>query len=267
MEINSPKTGSKFMPGQLQGKVILITGGAQGIGLECARAYAREGARIAIADIDDKQAERAMKEIGPAALSVSCDVTDGNSVANAVAQVIAVFGTIDAVHNNAGISMPSRPLHLTEEYEWDRLLQINLKSIFWTTKVCYSYLKESRGAILNTASMVGIIGQTNHAAYVATKGGMISLTKAMALDYAADGIRVNAVCPAGVWTPMLRQWAKEQENSIETEDYLDRIHPLGYCPEGDVIADVSVFLLSTAARFITGCILPVSGGAELGYRL
>jgi meso-butanediol dehydrogenase/(S,S)-butanediol dehydrogenase/diacetyl reductase len=255
------------MSGQLQGKCILVTGGAQGIGLECARSYVCEGARVAIADIDHEQAGKAMKELGPAALSVSCDVADGNSIANAVERIIVEFGKIDAVHNNAGISMPSKPLHLTEEDEWDRLVQVNLKSVFWTTKVCYPYLKASRGAILNTASMVGIIGQSNHAAYVATKGAMISLTKAMALDYAADGIRVNAVCPAGVWTPMLRQWATEQQNPAEIETYLDRIHPLGYCPEGDVIADASVFLLSTAARFITGCILPVSGGAELGYRL
>jgi len=253
------------MPGQLQGKCILITGGAQGIGLECARAYLREGARVAIADVDHEQTEKAVQELG--AFGVSCDVADGASVTKAVAQVLAEFGGIDAVHNNAGISMPSKPLHLTEEEEWDRLLCVNLKSVFWTAKACYPSLKASRGSILNTASMVGTMGQTNHAAYVATKGGMISLTKAMALDYAADGIRVNAVCPAGVWTPMLRQWATEQENPAEIESYLDRIHPLGYCPGGDVIADASVFLLSPAARFITGCILPVSGGAELGYRL
>ena len=255
------------MSGQLHEKHILITGGAQGIGLECARAYIREGARVAIADIDQEQAEKALQELGPAAISVACDVADGASVEKAVAQVIAAFGTINAVHNNAGISMPSKPLHLTTEEEWDRLLQINLKSVFWTTKTCYPYLKASHGSILNTASMVGVIGQSNHAAYVATKGAMISLTKAMALDYASEGIRVNAVCPAGVWTPMLRQWATEQENPAEIESYLDRIHPLGYCPGGDVIADASVFLLSPAARFITGCILPVSGGAELGYRL
>jgi len=255
------------MSGQLHGKHILITGGAQGIGLECARAYIREGAIVAIADIDQEQAEKAVQELGPAAISVACNVADGASVEKAVAQVIATFGTIDAVHNNAGISMPSKPLHLTTEEEWDRLLQINLKSVFWTTKTCYPYLKASHGSILNTASMVGVIGQSNHAAYVATKGAMISLTKAMALDYASEGIRVNAVCPAGVWTPMLRQWATEQENPAEIESYLDRIHPLGYCPGGDVIADASVFLLSPAARFITGCILPVSGGAELGYRL
>ena len=255
------------MPGQLQGKCILITGGAQGIGLECARAYLREGARVAIADVDHEQTEKAVQELGAAAFGVSCDVADGASVTKAVAKVLAEFGVIDAVHNNAGISMPSKPLHLTEEEEWDRLLCVNLKSVFWTAKACYTSLKASRGSILNTASMVGVMGQSNHAAYVATKGGMISLTKAMALDYAADGIRVNAVCPAGVWTPMLRQWATEQENPAEIESYLDRIHPLGYCPGGDVIADASVFLLSPAARFITGCILPVSGGAELGYRL
>jgi NAD(P)-dependent dehydrogenase (short-subunit alcohol dehydrogenase family) len=255
------------MPGQLQGRCILITGGAQGIGLECSRAYVREGARVAIADIDHQRAENAVKELGPSAVSVPCDVADGNSIANAVESILAEFGKIDAVHNNAGISVPPKPLHLTEEDQWDRLVQVNLKSVFWTTKLCYPYLKASRGAILNTASMVGIIGQSNHAAYVATKGAMISLTKAMALDYAADGIRVNAICPAGVWTPMLRQWATEQENPSAIEAYLDRIHPLGYCPEGDVIADASVFLLSSAARFITGCILPVSGGAELGYRL
>ena len=253
------------MSGQLQGKCILITGGAQGIGMECARAYTREGARVAIADVDHEQTGKAVQEIG--AFGVSCDVADGASVTKAVAQVIAEFGVIDAVHNNAGISMPSKPLHLTDEEEWDRLLRVNLKSVFWTAKACYTHLKASRGSILNTASMVGTMGQANHAAYVATKGGMISLTKAMALDYAADGIRVNAVCPAGVWTPMLRQWATEQENPAEIESYLDRIHPLGYCPGGDVIADASVFLLSPAARFITGCILPVSGGAELGYRL
>jgi len=114
--------------------------------------------------------------------------------------------------------------------------------------------------------MVGLIGQQNHAAYVATKGGMISLTKAMAADYAQYGIRVNAVCPAGVWTPMLEHWCEEQPDPAGIRQYLDDIHLLGDCPHGDVIADAAVFLLSNKARFLTGCILPVSGGAELGYR-
>ena len=125
---------------------------------------------------------------------------------------------------------------------------------------------ESKGAILNTASMVGLLGQQDHAAYVASKGGMISLTKAMAADYAKYQVRVNAVCLAGAWTPMLEQWALDQPNPAGIREYLDGIHLLGYCPRGDVIADAAVFLLSAKARFITGCILPVSGGAELGYR-
>jgi meso-butanediol dehydrogenase / (S,S)-butanediol dehydrogenase / diacetyl reductase len=255
------------MAGQLNRKRILITGGAQGIGLECVRAYVREGARVVILDVSAEALANASRDFGASALAIECDVADGPSLEHAIATTVANLGGLDCVHNNAGISRPSTPLHLTEEEEWDRIFRVNLKSVFWMGKHSYAHLKKSRGSILNTASMVGIIGQSDHAAYVATKGGMISLTKAMALDYASVGIRVNAICPAGVWTPMLRQWAAEQQDPESIKSYLNRIHPLGECPEGDVIADASVFLLSNAARFITGCILPVSGGAELGYRL
>jgi NAD(P)-dependent dehydrogenase (short-subunit alcohol dehydrogenase family) len=187
-------------------------------------------------------------------------------VESAISSVLKTVGRIDAVHNNAGIATPSKPLHETDEEEWDKLQRINLKSVYWTTRYAFEALRDSKGTILNTASMVGLIGQQDHAAYVATKGGMISLTKAMAADYARYSIRVNAICPAGVWTPMLEQWCSEQKDPAGIGKYLDDIHLLGYCPRGDVIADTSVFLLSDKARFITGCILPVSGGAELGYR-
>src|SRR5690606_13604365 len=138
--------------------------------------------------------------------------------------------------------------------------------VWLTTRYGLDDLRVARGAILNTSSLVGEIGQEKHAAYAATKGGMNALTKSMALDYAPFGIRVNAVCPAGVWTPMLRAWSAELGNREEMEVYLDGIHALGYCPPADVIADACVFLLSERARFITGCLLPVTGGAELGYR-
>jgi NAD(P)-dependent dehydrogenase (short-subunit alcohol dehydrogenase family) len=173
---------------------------------------------------------------------------------------------LDAVHNNAGIAMPSKAIHETSEAEWDALFDINLKSVFHTTRHAFDALKSTKGCILNTSSLVGVIGQEIHAAYTATKGGMNTLTKSMALDYAKHGIRVNAVCPAGTWTPMLRKWSAEQPDPSSIESYLDEIHPLGYCPEGDVIADPCVFLLSSKARFITGHIMHVSGGAELGYR-
>ncbi len=250
----------------LEKKVVFLTGAASGIGRECALACAREGASVVIADADPDQAHLTAAGLRADALAVECDVSDGLSVERAVAAALARFGRIDAVHNNAGISTPSKTLDATSETEWDRLMTVNLKSIFWTTRAALPALKLSGGAILNTASLVGQIGQASHAAYAATKGAMIALTKCMALDYAPFGIRVNAVCPAGVWTPMLEQWATEQPDPPRIHKYLDEIHALGYCPHGDVVGDAAVFLLSERARFITGCILPVSGGAELGYR-
>ena len=250
----------------LESKCVFITGAASGIGRECAAAYAREGAAVAIADIDRRGAEDAAHSIGGNTIALECDVANGASAEKAARAALLHFGRLDAVHNNAGISTPSKPLDETDEAEWDRLMTVNLKSIYWTTRAALPALKASRGVILNTASMVGLIGQSAHAAYSATKGAMITLTKSMALDYAGHGIRVNAICPAGVWTPMLEQWCGEQPDPEAIRSYLDQIHVLGYCPRGDVVADAAVFLLSDRARFLTGCILPVSGGAELGYR-
>jgi meso-butanediol dehydrogenase/(S,S)-butanediol dehydrogenase/diacetyl reductase len=254
------------MPTDLGGKVIVLTGGADGIGRECALAYAREGATVAILDRDLDQAMRTASDAGEDSIALRADVADGDQLRIALIEVLDRFGRIDAVHNNAGVASPSKPLHETTEEEWDVVQRINLKSVFWTTKFAFDALVASKGTILNTASMVGLIGQQDHAAYVASKGGMIALTKAMAADYARYGIRVNAVCPAGVWTPMLERWCGEQADPAGIRQYLDDIHLLGACPHGDVIADAAVFLLSSKARFVTGCILPVSGGAELGYR-
>ena len=252
--------------GFLAGKIILVTGGGSGIGRECALKYSHEGASVCVADIDWAAANRTCAELSGENLAVECDVSSGTAFREAVEETVRRLGGLDTVHNNAGISSPSKPLHETSEAEWDALLNVNVKSVYWSARFALPYLIEHRGSILNTASMVGLIGQTDHAAYVATKGAMIALTKAMALDYAPHGVRVNAICPAGVWTPLLRRWAAEQQNPAEIEQYLDRIHALGYCPEPDVVADAAAFLISDQARFLTGCILPVSGGAELGYR-
>ncbi len=250
----------------LNDKVIFLTGGSTGIGLDCAKAYAAEGAKLVLcARNGDLAAEEAAKLPGEHH-GIRCDVSIGVEVEKAVSFAVEKFGRLDCIHNNAGIASPSKPLHETTEAEWDALMNINLKSVYWTTHHAYRHLKASKGNILNTSSMVGVMGQALHAAYTATKGAMNTLTKSMALDYAADGIRVNAVCPAGTWTPMLRQWCKEQPDPASIEQYLDDIHPLGHCPDGDVIADACVFLISDKARFVTGHIMHVSGGAEIGYR-
>lgn len=250
----------------LQDRVIFLTGGSTGIGRECASAYAKEGAVVAIVDINGSGAEKAAAELGAGHIGIQCDVSNGAGVEAAVSRILSTYGRLDAIHNNAGIATPSKALDETTEQEWDALFSTNLKSILHTTRYGLEALKKTRGCILNTSSVVGVIGQANHAAYTATKGGMNALTKSMALDYAGYGVRVNAVCPAGIWTPMLRQWAGEQRNPDQINRYLDEIHALGYCPQGDVVADACVFLLSNKARFITGHIMHISGGAELGYR-
>ena len=249
----------------LDNKIIYLTGGTKGIGLECARAYTAEGATVVIVANDIASVDSCKTILGTEDVLLA-DVSDEADVSRTIRYTLDKYGRIDAVHNNAGIAHPAKPLHQTTGKEWDDLFAINVKSMLHTTKHAFSALRETRGCILNTSSLVGEIGQADHAAYSATKGAMNALTKSMALDYAPFHIRVNAVAPAGVWTPMLREWNASQENANDMERYLNEIHPLGYCPEGDVIADVSVFLLSEKARFVTGLILPVSGGAELGYR-
>lgn len=250
----------------LADRVILITGGTAGIGLACAQAYADAGARVAFIGLDQASVDETAELMGDGHLGIKADVSNDEEVAAAIRKIINSFGRLDAIHNNAGIASPSKPLHETSDQEWDNLMAVNMKSILLTTRHGYPHLKASKGCILNTGSLVGSIGQENHAAYAATKGAVNALTKAMAIDYAADGIRVNSVLPAAVMTPTLKQWAAEQAEPEQVVGFLDDIHLLGYCPEGDVIADAAVFLLSDKARFITGVNLPVSGGAELGYR-
>jgi meso-butanediol dehydrogenase / (S,S)-butanediol dehydrogenase / diacetyl reductase len=250
----------------LKDKVIFLTGGSCGIGRDCAKAYAAEGALVIIAANDRKGVKEIGAELGQDHLALYCDITHDDEVKSALDKTLSRYGRLDAVHNNAGISQPSKAIHETTDEEWDKLFDVNLKGVLHTIRHAFSALVASKGCVLNTSSLVGVIGQEIHAAYSATKGGLNALTKSMALDYAKHGIRVNAVCPAGVWTPMLRKWCAEQPNPASTESYLNDIHPLGYCPGGDAIADACVFLLSNKARFITGHIMHVSGGAELGYR-
>ncbi|KQM68855.1 short-chain dehydrogenase [Pedobacter sp. Leaf216] len=250
----------------LENKIIALTGGSDGIGWECAKAYVKAGATVCILD-KNQPAKNKLEELdGTKALFINCNVAHEAEVETAINIIIEKYGRIDAIHNNAGIAHPSKSLDETSNAEWDLLMNINLKSILYTTRYGIAHLKKSQGCILNTSSMVGSIGQDNHAVYVATKGAINALTKAMALDYAPFKIRVNAVSPAAINTPTLQAWSQEQPNAGEIEKYLNNLQPLGNMPAGDVIADACTFLLSNAARFITGTILPVSGGAELGYR-
>ncbi|HTN20255.1 MAG TPA: SDR family oxidoreductase [Pelobium sp.] len=251
----------------LKDKVVFLTGGTEGIGFECAKLYSKNGASLCIISHSENSIALAKEKLNAAnIIYAKADVSNFHEIQNAIDFTVKEFGKINVIHNNSGISNPSKAVHETSEEEWQRIFDVNVKGIFNTTKAGLSELVKTAGNILNTSSLVGEIGQEIHAAYAASKGAVNALTKSMALDYAENHIRVNAVAPAGVWTPMLRAWSEQQPDTNSIEKYLNQIHTLGYCPDGDVIADACVFLISEQARFITGCVLPVSGGAELGYR-
>lgn len=251
----------------LNNKVIFLTGGTAGIGFECAKRYYHAGAKISIITNDQESLSSAKKAFHNTQIHyILADISAADQVKSAVSETLDIFGKIDIIHNNAGISNPSKTVCETSDDEWQQLFDTNVKGIYHTTRFGIEEIKKNKGNILNTGSLVGEIGQAIHAGYSATKGAVHALTKSMALDYAPFGVRVNAVAPAGVWTPMLRTWSKQQPDVEEIENYLADIHALGYCPDADVIADACLFLISEQARFITGSILNVSGGAELGYR-
>jgi NAD(P)-dependent dehydrogenase (short-subunit alcohol dehydrogenase family) len=198
----------------LKHKVIFLTGGTEGIGFECAKLYANNGASLCIISHSENSIIHAKEKLSSKnIIYAKADVSNTQEIQNAINGTVKKFGKIDVIHNNAGISNPSKSLHDTTEDEWQRIFDVNVKGIYNTTKSGINELIKTRGNILNTSSLVGEIGQEIHAAYAATKGAVNALTKSMALDFAKNKIRVNAVAPAGVWTPMLRTWSEQQPDS------------------------------------------------------
>ena len=252
---------------RLNGKCALITGGAAGIGAAIVRRFVAEGARVLVGDRDQPHGEALCAELDGAAVFHGLDVADAASFANAIERAVKLWGRLDILVNNAGIALPAATVQDTTLDQFEQLVDVNLRSVFLGCKLAYPHLKAARGCVLNLSSMAGVTGQERHAVYGATKGAINALTKCAAVDWGRDGIRVNALCPAGVWTDTLRQWIKAQPDVAGIETYLRQIHALGYCPEPEEIASVAAFLCSDEAKFVTGCLMPVSGGSECGYNV
>jgi NAD(P)-dependent dehydrogenase (short-subunit alcohol dehydrogenase family) len=249
-------------------RVVLVTGAAKGIGRATAERFAREGASVALVDRDGDEAAAVARRIdasGRRAVAITADVGDSAAVEAAVARAGEAFGRLDVLVNNAGIHR-ARAIAEYSDAEIEDEIAVNLKGVLYGIRAAVPRLRDTRGSIVSVSSMTGLVGQEHSAVYAATKGGLISLTKALALELAADGIRVNCVCPAGVDTPLMRSWAATLADPDAVLRDQGAMHLLNRMASADEIAAAILFLASPAASFITGIALPVEGGATLGYR-
>jgi NAD(P)-dependent dehydrogenase (short-subunit alcohol dehydrogenase family) len=249
-------------------RTVLITGAGKGIGLATAQQFAKAGAAVALVDRDRQAVADAAAEIeqlGGRCVAIAADVSKSADVARAVERAVSTCGSLDVLVNNAGIHFARSIDEYTDE-EWDRIFDVNLKGPFHLVRAALPALRQSKGTIVFVASMTALVGQDRGAAYVASKGALVSLTKALAIELAPDGIRVNCVCPAGVDTPLMREWAATLPNPAEVLRGQAAMHLTNRLASADEIASTILFLASPAASFITGIALPVEGGATLGYR-
>ena len=245
---------------RLEGKTAVVTGGAQGIGFEGAKLFAAEGARVIIADINAEKGEKAAAEIG--ATFVKCDVSKAADVEN----VIKVAGTVDVLYNNAGIFWTGHDGKLTDiaEADWDRVIAINLKSVYLFSKYAIPTMIASGrgGSIINTGSSAAQIGIPDCDAYTATKGAIVQLTKSLAAEYGRFNIRTNAISPAAIMTPMMRQ-SNPENSSFDEERFLKLRTPLRRYGLPEEIAKVALFLASDESSYLNGAIIVADGGITI----
>ena len=246
---------------RLDGKVALVTGGAVGIGAGIAERFVEEGASVAIFDINGEGAlQRAdqLRAKGPV-LAIQGDVASEESARSAVERTVAQFGSLDVLVNNAGIEVAG-PISLMKSEAWDRQLAVNLKGAFLFSKYAIARMLGRGGVIINISSVRAFVSYQGGIAYDASKAALIGFTRALALDHGQDKIRVNAVCPGYIDTPMTEEWLKTVPNREETMRQVLAVHPLGRIGTPRDIAEAAVFLASDAASFITGTTLVVDGG-------
>jgi NAD(P)-dependent dehydrogenase (short-subunit alcohol dehydrogenase family) len=240
-------------------KTVLITGGATGIGRATALAFAREGAAVMIGDIDARAAETVslIEAEGGKAAFLKTDVTDPAALEALVAECVSRFGGMDLAFNNAGVLPEQRPLHEVTLDEWNLAINVDLKGVFLSMQAeIRHFLKTGKGAIVNTASVGGVIADPNMSAYVAAKHGVVGLTKAAAIEYAQQGIRVNAIGPGFVVTPMTQHWADSAE--FRAAFFAQNIS--GRAAQPEEIAGTVLHLCSDAASFINGSLFIIDGG-------
>lgn len=246
-----------------KGKLALVTGGSFGIGRATAIAFARAGAQVVIADIEsNSDTLRAIKQAGGDPLFMQCDVSKPDQVQTMVQEIVKKFGRLDLAFNNAGIEGDNGPLQECTLENWDRVMNVNLKSIFLCMKAQIPLMRsQGSGVIVNCASVAGMMGFINLPAYVASKHGVIGLTRAAALENAKQGIRINAICPGVIKTPMVERVTK---GDPALEASYTAMEPVGRMGQPEEIAAAVLWLCSPESGFVTGAAIPVDGGMTAG---
>jgi NAD(P)-dependent dehydrogenase (short-subunit alcohol dehydrogenase family) len=251
------------VPERLQGRVAVVTGGASGIGLATARRLAAEGASVVVADVSPEAGQAAAAEVGGTFTAV--DVTDAEQVDALFASTAATHGSVDIAFNNAGISPPDDDSILDTGIDaWRRVQEVNLTSVYLCCKAVIPYMqRQGRGSIINTASFVAVMGAaTSQISYTASKGGVLAMTRELGVQFAREGIRVNALCPGPVNTPLLQElFAKDPERAARRLVHI----PMGRFAEPEEIASAVAFLASDDASFITASTFLVDGGLSGAY--
>jgi NAD(P)-dependent dehydrogenase (short-subunit alcohol dehydrogenase family) len=250
---------------RLEGKTAIVTGGAAGIGRAICRVLAREGANVAVTDLQEKDGREVLKEINEAGWSGGfwqLDVSREAEVMEVFAKIRDRFGAIDVLVNNAGISGADKPTDEITEEEWDRVMAVNVKGVFFCTKHVIPFLREAGGgSIINLSSIYGIVSSPDIPAYHASKGAVRLMTKTDALLYAKEKIRVNSVHPGFIWTPLVEELGGRSDEGVEKfREHLDSLHPIGHVGEPEDVAWGIVYLASDESKFVTGSELLIDGG-------
>jgi NAD(P)-dependent dehydrogenase (short-subunit alcohol dehydrogenase family) len=251
------------VPGRLEGRVAVVTGGCSGIGLATVRRFAAEGARVVVADVDDARGGEVAEAAG--GLFVRCDVTDAEQVEALFRAAKDTYGSVDVAFNNAGISPPDDDSILETGIEaWRRVQEVNLTSVYLCCKAVLPYmLEQGRGSIINTASFVAVMGAaTSQISYTASKGGVLAMSRELGVQFARQGVRVNALCPGPVNTPLLQElFAADHERAARRLVHI----PLGRFAEPEEIASAVLFLASDDSSFVTASQFLVDGGISGAY--
>jgi len=255
---------------RMDGKTVIVTGGSKGIGEGCAKVFLAAGANVVIcargAADGEKKAEEFRKEYGEdRCIFIKCDVSNEEDVKNAIEKTVEKYGRIDSLVNNAGWHPPFEKVDDVSVEDFEELIRTNLSSIFMASKYALPYLRQTKGTIVNMSSLVGSMGQRNAVRYIATKGGIHAMTRAMAIDEAPYGVRVNSISPGSIVTPLAAVYFETVEDperertAVASQMHLNR--------QGDIYecGTVALFLASDMSTYLTGIDINVSGGAELGY--